>query len=144
MKLLRTLIRGIVLLVVVAVLVVVGHLALIEIGREVVTLRTQRADGTWQSTRLWIVDDGGTPYLHSGGAAWRRRFEGDPVVEVERDGRTRRYRAHAVPGPHPRIDALLREKYGLADRWVRFVGPDDDGVVVVRLDPLRDEENLAK
>jgi hypothetical protein len=144
MKLLRTLIRGIVLLAVVAVLVVVAHLALIEIGREVVTLRTQRADGTWQSTRLWIVDDGGTPYLHSGGAAWRKRFDGDPVVELERDGQTRRYRAHALPGPHPRIDALLREKYGFADRWVRLVGPDDDGVVVVRLDPLRDEGNLAR
>jgi hypothetical protein len=41
-----------------------------------------------------------------------------------------------MPGPHPRIDQRLREKYGWADRWVRFVGPDDDHVVVVRLDPI--------
>ena len=55
---------------------------------------------------------------------------------VERGGRVRRYRAHAVPGPHPAVDRLLREKYGLADRWVRWLAPDDEDVVAVRLDPL--------
>jgi hypothetical protein len=112
-----------------------GHLALIEVGREVVTLRTQRPDGSWQATRLWIVDDGSSAWLHSAGDAWVRRFAGDPVVEVERAGETLRYRAHAVPGPHPRVDRLLREKYGFADRWVRLVAPDDEGTVAVRLDP---------
>src|SRR5262245_15240674 len=111
-------------------------MALIEIGREVVTLRTQRADDTWQETRLWIVDDGASSFLHSGGEDWARRFQGDPVVEVERKGETRRYRAHAVPGPHPRVHELLREKYGLADRWVRLIGPDNEGTLAVRLDPL--------
>lgn len=136
MKLVRIAARALVLLCVLALLVVAAHLALIEVGREVVTLRSQRPDGTWQSTRLWVVDDGGVPHLHSGGADWLRRFDGDPVVELERGGETRSYRAHAQPGPHPRIDALLREKYGIADRWVRFVAPDDDEVIVVRLDPL--------
>ena len=119
-----------------AALAVLAHLALIEVGRDVVTLRTPRPDGTWQSTRLWIVDDGGSAWLHSAGAAWAKRFEGDPVVEVVRGGKVARYRAHPVPGPHPRVDALLREKYGLADRWVRFIAPDGDHVLVVRLDPL--------
>ena len=123
------------LLVALAALVVVAHLALIEVGREVATLRTRRPDGTWQSTRLWIVDDGGSAWLHSAGAAWAKRFEGDPIVEVERGGKVAQYRAHPVPGPHPRIDALLREKYGIADRWVRFIAPDSDQVLVVRLDP---------
>jgi hypothetical protein len=119
-----------------AVLAVLGHLAVIEIGREVATLRTPLPDGTWKATRLWIVDDGGSAWLHSAGAEWIARFAGNPIVELERDGATRRYSAHAVPGPHPRIDALLREKYGLADRWVRFIGRDNDETVVVRLDPL--------
>jgi len=119
-----------------ALLLVASHLALIEVGREVVTLRTQRPDGSWQSTRLWAVDDAGAVWLHSAGAAWARRFEGDPIVELKRGGVTRRYRAHPVPGPHPRIDALLRQKYGIADRWVRFIAPDTDRVLVVRLDPL--------
>ena len=120
-----------------AVAAVLGHLALIEIGREVATLRTPLPDGTWQQTRLWVVDDGGSAWLHSAGAEWVARFAGNPIVELERDGATLRYRTLAVPGPHPRIDQLLREKYGLADRWVRFLAPDDDEVVVVRLDPLQ-------
>lgn len=119
-----------------AALLVLGHLALIEVGRDVVTLRTQRADGSWQETRLWIVDDGGSAFLHSGGADWRARFAGDPVIEVERGGTTRRYRAHPEPGPHPRIHQLLREKYGIADRWVRLLGPDREDTLAVRLDPL--------
>ncbi len=123
-------------LLVTAILVVLGHLALIEVGREVVTLRTQRPDGSWQATRLWIVDEGGSSWLHSGGEKWRKRFQGDPVVELERNGEVHRYRAHAVPGPHPEVDRLLREKYGIADRWVRFLAPDGDQTLVVRLDPI--------
>lgn len=115
---------------------VLAHFVLIEWGREVATLRTQRPDGTWQETRLWIVDDGGSAWLHSAGEAWAKRFEGGPVVEVEREGVTRRYRATPVDGPHPELHRLLREKYGIADRWVRFIGPDDETVLPVRLDPL--------
>lgn len=117
-------------------LLVLGHLALIEVGREVVTLRTRRPDGKWQQTRLWVVDQGTSSWLHSGGRGWRKRFEGNPVVELERGGEIRQYRAHAVPGPHPEVDRLLREKYGIADRWVRLIAPDDDETLVVRLDPL--------
>ena len=46
--------------------------------------------------------------------------------------------AHAS-GPHARIHELLRAKYGLADRWVRFVGPDDETVCAVRLDPIGED-----
>jgi hypothetical protein len=132
----RRLLLASAVVVVVATLLVLGHLAFIEIGREVVTLRTQRTDGTWQETRLWIVDEGASSWLHSGGKAWLKRFQGDPVVEVERDGRVRRYTAHATPGPHPEVHRLLREKYGIADRWVRLIGPDNEETVAVRLDPL--------
>jgi hypothetical protein len=132
----RRLLLGAVLFVALAALVVVAHMAVIEVGREVVTLRTPGPGGTWVVTRLWIVDDGGSVWLHSAGAAWAKRFEGDPVVEVERGGVVRRYRAHAMPGPHPRVHELLRQKYGWADRWVRFLAPDDEGTLAVRLDPL--------
>jgi len=128
--------RIVAILIGVVVLLVLGHLAVIEVGREVATVGTQRADGSWQRTRLWVVDVDGSAWLHSKGADWEARFAGDPIVELERSGRTARYRARLVPGPHPRVDAALREKYGLADRWVRFVAPDDPAVVVVRLDPV--------
>ena len=124
------------IVIVLGVALVVGHFALIESGREVVTLRTQARDGGWQETRLWIVDHEGASWLHSAGADWRSRFEGDPIVEVERDGELQRYRAHAVPGPHPLVDQLLREKYGLADRWVRFLAPCGDDTLPVRLELL--------
>jgi len=132
----RRLLLGTGILIVVAALLVLGHLAFIEIGREVVTLRTQLPDGTWRETRLWIVDEGGSSWLHSGGADWLKRFDGDPVVELKRASQIRRYRAHATPGLHPEVDQLLRKKYGLADRWVRFISPDNEGTVAVRLDPL--------
>jgi hypothetical protein len=132
----RRLLLGAGILIASVALAVVGHLALIEIGREVVTLRTPLPDGTWRETRLWVVDHGGSTWLHSGGADWSKRFDGDPVVELERNGRTLRYRAHASPGLHPEVDQLLRAKYGLADRWVRFISPDDEQTIGVRLDPL--------
>lgn len=119
-----------------AALAVAGHFAVIEIGREVVTLRTQGADGAWRETRLWVVDDAGAAWLHSAGEEWAARFAGASAVELVRDGATRRYRATPMPGPHPRIDERLREKYGWADRWVRFLAPDTDAVLVVRLDPV--------
>jgi hypothetical protein len=132
----RRLLVGVAILASLAVGVVLAHLALIEIGRDVVTLRMQRPDGSIRETRLWIVDDGPVSWLHSGGADWAPRFAGDPVVEVERGGAVRRYRAHAVPGPHPELHRLLRAKYGIADRWVRFIGPDDETTVPIRLEPL--------
>ncbi len=42
---------------------VVAHWALIEIGREVIVLRTENPDGGWLETRLWIVDDGSVSWL---------------------------------------------------------------------------------
>jgi hypothetical protein len=113
-----------------------AHLALTEIGREVIVLRTQEADGGWLESRLWIVDDGHVPWLHGGDSSWVRNLKVRPIVEVERGGETHRYRAEPVPGPHPRLHELLRAKYGVADRWVRFIGPDDESTIPIRLDPL--------
>ena len=53
-----------------------------------------------------------------------------------REGVPVRYRARVVPGPHPEIHALLRAKYGIADRWVRLVGADDEFAAPVALEPI--------
>jgi len=113
-----------------------AHWGLIEVGREVIVLRTQEADGGWLETRLWIVDDGDVSWLHGADSRWMHNLEARPIVEIERGESTNRYRAEPVPGPHPRVHELLREKYGVADRWVRFIGPDDESVKPVRLEPL--------
>lgn len=115
---------------------VLAHWALIETGQEVIVLRTQQDDGAWLESRLWIVDDGPVSWLHGADSQWMRNLEARPVVEVVRGGETHRYRATPVPGPHPRIHELLRAKYGLADRWVRFVGPDGETTRPVRLERL--------
>jgi hypothetical protein len=125
------------------VVYVLAHWALIEIGREVIVLRTQNPDGSWLASRLWIVDDGGVSWLHGGNSAWMRNLGARPEVEIERGGETRRYRAEAVPGPHPRVHELLRAKYGIADRWVRFVGPDGERTLAVRLEPLAAPEGAS-
>lgn len=135
----RRLLIGLGLIVGALVVAVAGHMALIELGREVVTLRTQNPDGTWRETRLWIVDDGGYAWLHSAGDEWLARFQRNPIVELERHGEVHRYRATPVPGPHPRIHELLRAKYGIADRWVRFIGPDTDTAIPVRLELVTPE-----
>ena len=116
---------------------VLAHWALIEIGREVVVLRTEEADGSWYESRLWIVDDDGAAWLHGDrGSRWEQNLAARPVVEVVRHGETHRYRAVPVPGPHPRIDALLREKYGIADVWVRVVAGDRETTTPVRLERI--------
>lgn len=113
---------------------VVAHGILIEVGREVVVLRTEEPDGTWLESRLWIVDDGAVAWLHGADSRWMHNLEARPIVEVTRGGETHRYRATPVPGPHPRVHELLRAKYGVADRWVRLVGPDGPRTRPVRLE----------
>lgn len=116
---------------------VAAHALLIEAGREVIVLRTEGDDGSWHETRLWIVDDGGVSWLHGNAeSTWMRHLAARPTVEVARGGETHRYRATAVPGPHLRIHELLRAKYGVADRWVRFVGPDGPSTAPVRLERI--------
>jgi hypothetical protein len=118
----------------------VAHLALIEIGREIVVLHRWTSGGDIRMTRLWIVDDGAAAWLHHGypGSEWITRLEQDPVVTIERGGVTRRYRATPDPGPHDRVHQLLREKYGFADWWVRFVSRSLEHcpALPVRLEPI--------
>ena len=121
---------------VLGVVYVLAHWALIEVGREVIVLRTEEPDGSWLETRLWIVDDGPVSWLHGGESRWMHNLEARPIVEIVRGGERQRYRATPVPGPHPRVHELLRAKYGVADRWVRFVGPDKESTMPVRLDRL--------
>jgi hypothetical protein len=133
----RRWIAGFAALVGLGVAYVLGHWALIETGREVIVLRTQEPAGGWLESRLWIVDDEGVAWLHgSAESHWMRNLAARPMVEVVRGGETHRYRATLVPGPHPRLHKLMREKYGVADRWVRFVGPDGASTTPVRLDVL--------
>ncbi len=119
---------------------VAAHWALIEVGREVIVLHKWTEAGEVKRARLWIVDEGHYSWLHHGDAdtAWIRRLAIDPIVTIERGGKTRQYRAMPDPESHQRVHRLLREKYGIADRWVRFItgGMERCRAVPVRLEPV--------
>jgi hypothetical protein len=121
------------------VLFVVSIFGFSEQGGEVVTLTTFEADGSEVETRLWVVDASGSSWLRAGvpASGWLLRAEAHPVVEVERGGRSNRYRAVPVREPESRdqIHALMRAKYGFADRWISLIR-DGQSSVAVRLVPI--------
>ena len=120
----------------VVVLPLAAHYALIELSGEVVVVRTQTKMGTWKDARLWIVDEGEVAWLHGGDSAWMSNLRANSGVDVIRDGKRQRYTATPMEGPHPRVHELLRAKYGIADLWVRFIGPDGPETVAVKLERL--------
>jgi glycine/D-amino acid oxidase-like deaminating enzyme len=112
----------------VCVAYVLAHLALIEVGREVVVVHEPTPSGGVRKARLWIVDDGRYSWIHPGNANaqwWVQHMDEHPIVEIERGGNTRQYRASPDPEAHTKVHKLLREKYGVADWWVRFLAGSD-------------------
>jgi hypothetical protein len=88
---------------------------------------------------VWPVDDDtGTTWIEAGNPErpFLRDVAADPTVELARDGVARRYRAEpiATPEAHDHIRALLRAKYGFADRWINLL-VDTSRSVAVRLQP---------
>lgn len=117
-----------------------GVYALSEIGPEVVTVETFSPDGTPVSTRLWIVDAEGQPWLRAAlpwAQAWLHRMEERPRVVVHRVTGVREFEAVLVREPEAaeRVGALMRAKYGLRDLLVSLPGLVD-GTVPIRLDPV--------
>jgi hypothetical protein len=114
--------------------------ALSEIGPEVVTVETFAPDGTPVSTRLWIVDAGGHPWLQAAlpwAEDWVHRMEARPRVVVHRVTGVREFDAVLVREPEAaeRVQALMRAKYGLRDLLVTVSGLVK-GTVPIRLDPV--------
>jgi hypothetical protein len=138
----RRLVRYLLTAAVVLVVLVAGFFGLVlvasELGGEVIILHTQTANGE-KRTRLWVVDDAGFAWVRAGmsGSSWLARIDQNPIVLIERGGRLLRYRAVPVRQPQirDRIHALMREKYGLADRLVSVLR-DPTQSVPVRLEPL--------
>ena len=124
------------ILVGVCVALALAHLALIEVGREVVVVHEPTPTGGVVRARLWIVDDGPHSWIHPGSANarwWVQHMDANSIVEVERGGQTRRYRAIPDPDAHAKVHQLLRQKYGVADWWVRFLaGTDTQSGLITR------------
>lgn len=114
---------------------VIAVLTASEWGGEVVELRTIDGIGSTQTTRVWIVEDQGNLWLRAGrsSSGWLERLRVHPKVELVRDGKTTGYDAVAVPEAGERINALMADKYGVAD-WLIGLMRNDASVVPVRLD----------
>jgi hypothetical protein len=106
-------------------------------GREVVVLRTRAADGTEHTTRTWIADADATSWVEAANPErpFLHDLADDPVLTLDRRGRTRQCRATVAPNPegHTRIRDLLAAKYGWADCWIALVA-DTRRSLAVRLD----------
>jgi len=130
---------------------VLAHLALIEVGREVVVVHEPSPTGVVRKARLWIVDEGPYSWIHPGNANaqwWIRHIDAHSMVEIDRGGETRWYRAQPDPEAHAKVHRLLRQKYGVADMWVRFLEGTDTRsglltwgekckTVPIRLEPVK-------
>jgi hypothetical protein len=113
-----------------------AQLTLIEVGREVVVVHEPTPEGGVRKARLWIVDEGQQSWIHPGNANaqwWVEHMDANAVVEVDRAGETRRYRATPDPDAHAKVHRLLREKYDVADWWVRYLtGTDTQSGLLTR------------
>lgn len=112
----------------VCVAYILAHLALIEVGREVVVVHEPTPTGAVNKTRLWIVDDGPYSWIHPGNVNarwWVQHMDARAVVEIDRSGETKQYHAQPDPAAHAKVHQLLRAKYDVADRWVRFLAGTD-------------------
>ena len=107
----------------------------------VAVIETRAPEGTTRSTHVWYTEPGGKLWLEAGTPEnpWYRDVQKNPVVRFEAKGRLGRYTARPVveASGHARIRSLMREKYGLRDRWVALLF-DTSHSVAVELLPARE------
>lgn len=121
----------------IAAAVLFGVVTLVALeGREVVVLRTRDAAGAARDTRTWIADAEGDAWIEA--ANLERPFLRDVGTRTDvalwRHGAWHPCTATVVAGPegHARIRALLRARYGWADRWIGLLA-DTSASVALRL-----------
>ncbi len=100
---------------------------------EVVVVRTLDDAEKPQETRLWVVDDIGNAWIRAGqpGAAWLLRLQVEPDIEIMRGDRTLAVRGIPTPEARERINTLMAEKYGWADRFIGFFFSRDHAVPIL-------------
>ena len=104
----------------------------------VAVVETAKADGSVRSTHVWFATTDGALWLEAGKPenGWFQDVQREPHLWLTRDGQRERFLAEPLPNPegHERVRAMLREKYGLRDRWIAFLF-DTSRSVAVRLVP---------
>ena len=86
---------------------------------EVVELHTLDAQSQPVTTRLWVVDYDGHPYLRGDDTSgWVQRLMQQEVVEVTRGNTRANYRWQIQPANIGAINRLMREKYTWGDQVI--------------------------
>lgn len=106
-----------------------------ELGSEIVELHTLDDSGQSHTTRLWIVDHEGTPYLRAGMASsgWLLRALRNSSVEVTRNGVTGSYTFEPREQMRDTANQLLLEKYNWGFRYISFTMQNADTAIPVAL-----------
>ena len=115
----------------------VGWESFSRAAQETVVLRTSTLANEDHFATLWVVDDPPSVWIRAETRQrrWLDAVLKHPEVELRRDERTLRYTATPYDTDEARayVDAMFREKYGLADRLRELLGPRD--TLPFRLDP---------
>ena len=96
--------------------------------------------GETTATRLWVVEHAGNLWLRAGHeqASWYAAVTMAPAIVVERDGVPARYRATPDPSRRTTINALMADKYGLAETIIGGLVGGRGHAIPIRLEPLPD------
>ena len=107
----------------------------------VAVVETRAPDGAVRSTHVWFIESDKELWLEAGTPenAWFQDVQRHPILTFQADGRSTRYATRPIgdPSGHTRIRSLMREKYGLRDRWVGLIF-DTSRSVAVQLLPEED------
>jgi hypothetical protein len=91
-------------------------------GVMIVTTRT--TEGQPRETHIWYAREGEKLWLEAGlpENPWYQDVLLDPIASLSADDVSGEYELSTVPGREAarHVRALMREKYGLRDRWVLF------------------------
>lgn len=94
--------------------------ALESSGVALVTTTTPRGDE--RTTHVWYAQEGDVLWLEAGRPQhpWYQDIQRSPEVTISAEDLSGRYVLSTVPGKQAarHVRALMREKYGLRDRWV--------------------------
>ncbi|MCP4005284.1 MAG: hypothetical protein GY725_13920 [bacterium] len=107
----------------------------------VAVVETRSPEGVVRSTHVWYTEPDGVLWLEAGTVdnPWFTDVQEHPELVFRAGGLSGRYVAQRVDAPsgHDKIRSLIRQKYGLRDRWVGLL-VDTSGSVAVQLVPIVD------
>ncbi|MFT6431976.1 MAG: hypothetical protein ACJAVI_000011 [Candidatus Azotimanducaceae bacterium] len=103
---------------------------------EVIQMKTLNAEGKYEETRLWIVDDDGKQYVRaSADSGWYQRMKVNPEVLMTRNDQEIKYLAVEKKSKMDVMNQLMNDKYTWGDDVIGFMMGRADAIPM-ELQPL--------